>query len=179
MIKTLLVIASVICAIGVARDDDAPLKVGDRAPEISALAADGNALTSNGLQGKVVLLTFWSMDDKNYEKVAEAFKAVRAAHRDQSDLQLISVCVDDDWERWMEYLDKQPPLDKEHPLQRFYSDRRWWQYVQVGGDETTANKYGVRQTPTTFLIDRAGKLAALNIVPVDIAKSVDRALKNE
>ncbi len=147
-----------------------PVKVGDPAPEIALEDVNGKVRKLSDLKGKVVLLDFWAswcgpcrranphvvqMYDKYNKDGFEVFnvsldgvdsrgrKVMKT--RQQLDAQLAK-----SKQRWIDAIKK----DNLH-WDNHVSDLKKW-------DSAGAALYGVRSIPTTFLIDREGKIAALN-----------------
>ena len=74
-----------------------PARVGDAAPPIAAVAADGNAVLNSHLQGRVVLLTFWKLDPQAGSGMPqEALRSARAEFREEDDFLILTVGLPDD-----------------------------------------------------------------------------------
>lgn len=71
---------------------DVPLEVGNQAPELSVSDVDGNFLSLSELEGKDVILNFWSLSDA--ESRISNIRLSRDAERKGA--RFISLCVDSD-----------------------------------------------------------------------------------
>jgi hypothetical protein len=55
-------------------------------------------------------------------------------------LLMISVRIDDsEFQNWLAFLEKQPPLDPEFPQHRFFDNARWWQLFHNFASEPSRN----------------------------------------
>jgi len=124
------------------------LRIGDEAPDFSMENIFGEEIRLSSLQGKVVLLDFWASWCKPCRKEnPNIVKAYRKYH--DKDFTVVSVSLDDDREKWLRAIKK---------------DKLVWDNL---ADFTTlknraAIMYGVEFIPTSFLIDRQGKIRAKN-----------------
>ncbi len=147
------------------------IQVGMQAPNISLPNPDGKMYTLEELKGKVVLLDFWASwcgpcrkanphvveTYKKYEKKGFTVFSVsldgldsRTKARFGGDESMIQKQLDSSKDRWVSAINKDGLLWDYH-----VSDLKKWECAP-------AREYGVSGIPKTFLIDRDGKIAAIN-----------------
>jgi len=133
---------SVVKAASVKEDKDR-----HAAPDFALKDADGKTVRLSDYKGKVVLLDFWATWCGPCRIEIPWFTAMQRTRKDKG-LEVLGVAMDDNgWE------DVKP----------FLADLKV-NYRVVIGDDTTAQAYGgVDSLPTTFLIDKQGKIAAIHI----------------
>jgi hypothetical protein len=159
---------------GVASDGLTP---GALAPPINAVAADGNAFFPEHIKGKVVLLVFWSLHEPASIRqfgVLENLRKEFAGRR----LQIISLCVDEDWDAWQRVMRDQGSVDFGQGLKPFDSDQQWWQLIQAARAPSTAAAYGATKTPAAFLTGLSGRFVALQIPSEKLREIVNETLRH-
>jgi len=133
---------------------------GQLAADIALPSASGDTLHLSSLKGKVVLLDFWAswcgpcrVANKGLSKLYSKFKA--------KGFEIYSVSLDDKREDWQKAVKK----DK----------ITWLQVIDPGGWETpTAKRWEIYALPTTYLIDKEGRLVAMDLE----GKDLENALKD-
>lgn len=147
------------------------IAVGDEAPNIAMEGPQGKVYELEDLEGKVVLLDFWAswcrpcrianphvveMYDKYKEKGFTVFSVSldgidqRTAAKIGNNPETIERYKEQQKDRWVQAIE-QDNLKWDYHV----SDLKKW-------DSDAAELYGVRSIPRTFLIDREGKIAAVN-----------------
>jgi peroxiredoxin len=126
------------------------LRKGVEAPTFSLATADGSRnLGPADFKGKYLLLDFWAswckpcrMENPNVVKVYGKYKG--------ADFDILSVSLDQDKQKW---------------LQAIQQDGLTWSHVSDlrGFQCQAAQLYGVNAIPSTFLLDREGKILAKNL----------------
>lgn len=132
---------------------------GHPAAEIALPSISGDTLRLSSLQGKVVLLDFWAswcgpcrVANKGLVKIYDKFK--------DKGFEIYSVSLDTEKADWLKAVRK----DK----------ITWQQVIDRGGWETpTAMNWGIYALPTSYLIDRNGRLLAMDLE----GKELEKALK--
>jgi peroxiredoxin len=124
-------------------------KVGDRksAPDFSLSDAGGNPIRLSDLQGKVVLLNFWTTECAACQVEIPWFVEFQQTDRDR-DLIVLGVSLDDDgWNSVKPYL----------------AGKAINYPVMVGGNEI-AQLYGAsKSAPLALIIDKSGRIAVTHV----------------
>ncbi len=117
------------------------------APDFQLKDANGQTVQLFDFRGKVVLLDFWATWCGPCRIEIPWFKEFERQHKDKG-FAVIGVSMDEDgWDTVKPYL-----------------TRMEINYRVVIGDDALAQKYGgIDALPTTFLIDRDGKIAAVHV----------------
>jgi peroxiredoxin len=117
------------------------------APDFALKDADGKTVRLSDYKGKVVLLDFWATWCGPCRIEIPWFTDMQRKKKDKG-FEVLGVAMDDNgWE------DVKPFLEELKV-----------NYRVVIGDDATAQAYGgVDSLPTTFLIDKQGKIAAIHI----------------
>lgn len=129
------------------------------ATEIALPSAKGDTLRLSSLKGKVVLLDFWASwcgpcrsSNKQLVKLYSKYK--------NKGFEILGVSLDDDRSKWKSAIMK----DK----------ITWLQVNEPGGWEAkTARIWDISAIPTSFLIDKEGRLIAMDLS----GKELEKALK--
>lgn len=144
--------------------------IGDVAPEIALQNPEGKVMKLSDLKGQIVLLDFWASwcgpCRKANPHVVEIYKKyknqgftvysvsldgldTRSKSRYKTEEQIENAMLASK-QRWLDAINKDQ-LEWEYHV----SDLKKW-------ESKAASLYGVRSIPQTFLIDREGKIAAVN-----------------
>ncbi len=123
------------------RRPEPKLPSGEAAPDFQAKALGGQALSLSGLKGKVVLLDFWATWCGPCEETIPHLIELHAKKRERG-LEVVGISVDD-------YPEDVPAFVKSHGMK--YP-------VFVDAEKEVMDLYGVRNVPTTVLVDRTGKV---------------------
>jgi peroxiredoxin len=117
------------------------------APDFALKDGDGKTVRLSDYKGKVVLLDFWATYCGPCKIEIPWFMDFERKHKDQG-FSVLGVSMDDDG--W-------------NAVKPFVNDVGINYRVMVG-DDSMAEKYGgIEALPTTFLIDRDGKIAAVHV----------------
>jgi thiol-disulfide isomerase/thioredoxin len=137
----------------------AQITYGKLAPEIALPTVGGDTVRLSSLKGKVVLLDFWAswcgpcrVANKGLQKIYSKYKA--------KGFEIFGVSFDNDKTDWKKAITK----DK----------ISWLQVNENGGWEApTAMQWGINAIPTSYLLDRSGRLIAMDLT----GKELDKTLK--
>jgi len=134
------------------------------APEFALKDADGKLVHLSDYKGKVVLLDFWATWCGPCKIEIPWFMELQRAKKDKG-FEVLGVAMDDEgWET----------------VKPFLADIGVNYRVVMGNDQTAQLYGGVDALPTTFLIDRTGKIAAVHVglaSKKDIVDGVEQLLQ--
>jgi cytochrome c biogenesis protein CcmG/thiol:disulfide interchange protein DsbE len=117
------------------------------APDFSLKDSDGKVVHLSDYRGKVVLLDFWATWCGPCKVEIPWFVEFQRKNQEKG-LVVLGVSMDDEgWE----------------VVKPFVKEMRVNYRVVIGNDQTALLYGGVDALPTTFLIDRAGKIAAVHV----------------
>jgi peroxiredoxin len=113
------------------------------APPFAVTTIDGQRVSMDELQGKVVLLDFWATWCEPCREALPHIREVAKKFQGQP-LVILSVSLDSDEQKWKDFIAK--------------NEMTWPQYCDGGFEGQVAKKFGVRAIPHTFTIDADGVL---------------------
>jgi len=135
----------------------------EKAPNISLQTPSGDTIELGDLLGKYVLLDFWAswcqpcrMENPNIVKIYEKYHYLG--------LELFSVSLDANAIQWKKAIEM---------------DKLAWQYHGCdfkGWQSKPAQDYKVDAIPSTFLIDKKGKVIAKNLHGIELEKKLNELL---
>lgn len=148
----------------------AKIKLGEEAPEIALPDPDGKIRKLSDYRGKVVLIDFWASwcgpCRKANPKVVEVYKKYKSQGFD-----VFSVSLDGIDSRTAQRYPDQATINEQMKVQK----QRWLDAIAQDQLEwrghvsdlkkwecAPAQEYGVRSIPQTFLVNRDGKILAIN-----------------
>ena len=125
------------------------INIGGIAPEISLPTPDGSTLSLSSLRGRYVLVDFWASWCGPCLREVPNMKAIYNKYHD-SGLEFLGVSLDDSADKWTGAI-AQHELNWPH-----VSSLRGWQCP-------VAARYHVTGIPAMFLLDREGRVIAINL----------------
>jgi cytochrome c biogenesis protein CcmG/thiol:disulfide interchange protein DsbE len=142
-----LVLSACSSGVNVARSSVKPESQRRKAPDFALRDADGKLVRLSDYRGKVVLLNFWATWCAPCRLEIPWFIEFQRKHKDRG-LAVLGISMDEDgWE-----------------VVKPFIERLGVNYRILMGDDSVAQLYGgVDSLPTTFLIDREGRIASVHI----------------
>ncbi len=125
----------------------AAVEEGKFAPDFTLPSNNGNEVTLSSFKGKYVLIDFWAswcqpcrMENPNVVKAYTAYNT--------KGFEVISISVDNDKAAWAKAIEE---------------DGLTWTQLIADKDSGVAQKYAIQSIPSTFLLDKEGKIIAKNL----------------
>ncbi len=143
---------------------EAQIRQGYDAPDIALPTLNGDTIRLSSLKGKVVLLDFWAswcapcrISNKQLVKLYPKYKS--------KGFEILGISLDDDKSKWEKAIKK---------------DNISWLQVNDGGgwDAPTAVNWHIYAIPTSYLVDKNGKLVAMDLEGKELEKALKDLLKD-
>ena len=143
---------------------------GAEAPPVSGLLADGRSFSLNQLRGQYVVLEFWGSwcgpCRAGHPEFVTFYREFRdRAYEDGDGLAVVSVGIEQNAGAWRQAI-QADGLDWPHHLM-----------TQAGFDDPILKAYTVKQIPTRFLINPAGRIMAVDPSVSDLRKLLGERTK--
>ena len=132
------------------------------APAFAVTTMDGQKISLDDLQGKVVLIDFWATWCGPCREALPHVRDIARKFQGQP-LVVLSVSVDDKQEKWKEFVAK--------------NEMTWPQYFDGGFTGPVARLFGVQAIPHTFTIDADGILQDEHIGDAAIEGKLKKLMK--
>ena len=153
----------IIAAMFVMNSAAAQPKQGMPADEIALPSVNGDTLRLSSLKGKVVLLDFWASWCAPCRASNKVLVKLYAKYKDKG-FEIFSVSIDDNAGKWKNVIQK--------------DEITWLQVNEPGGFKArTAVQWGIYGIPTTYLIDKEGRLLEMDLEGKELEKAIKRLLK--
>ena len=145
------------------------LEIGNKAPEISLLALDGNEVALSSLKGKLVLIDFWgtwcSPCVEEQSELANLYRKYnQSAFTNGKGFEIYGVSLDAKKSNWENFI----TTNKINWIQ--VSDLKFWR-------SPVAKTYNIQALPFNILIDGNGIILAKNLHGTDLEKGITRFLR--
>lgn len=145
------------------------LKLNDEAPEIRLKTFQGNDFKLSSQRGKIILLDFWAtwcapcVEEQPFLKeiYTENGEAIKARK-----FEIVGVSLDKSKENWKKI------MDREGIVWPQISDLQFWK-------SPVAKAYGIQELPYNLVLDKSGKIIAINIHGEELKTFIANTLKKE
>src|SRR4051794_24932490 len=157
------------------RSRETHVQVGDVAPaKIGGTLCSGDwiGVENSDFKGKFVLVVYWSFDDDARRRAWESkLKDIRKDQINNADFRILSICMDDDFEKWRKYLNNAGPLERDGKRIEFFRDQLWWQANIIDWEppESVVEK---THLPVAHLVSKYGRFIAVRIPFEDLQRTV-------
>jgi thiol-disulfide isomerase/thioredoxin len=136
--------------------------VGDQAPDIVLTDLQGREQKLSALQGKLVLVDFWASWCMPCRKSNRELAPLYMKYKGKG-FEIFGVSLDEKQQDWKRAV----AADK----------IKWSQVMQAGGwDAPVAMQWKIEQLPTSYLLDKTGKVIAVNPTKSEIEHHLKKAL---
>lgn len=156
-----IVIAAIICISSLS--GIAQLKVGTMAPEIALPDVKDSTVKLSSFQGKVVLIDFWASWCGPCRQANPSVVKLYNKFKDKG-FEVFGVSLDNKKAAWLKAIKQ----DKIKYTQ--VNDNGGW-YSKV------AERFGVDQIPTSFLLDQTGKIVAIDASGKELQDKITQLLQ--
>jgi len=139
-------------------------KVGEIMPEIKQKNPDGKEISLTSLRGQLVLVDFWASWSAPSRLANRSLSKIYQKYKDKN-FTIFSISLDDKKENWLRAIETDKLIWKHH-----VSDQKKWENEAV-------KNLGITAIPTNFLLDKNGKILAINLDLKNIDKILETQLK--
>lgn len=121
---------------------------GSNSPEIVLPNTQGTDVALSSLQGKVVLVQFWSAKDKA-SRIMNEVLAENYAQFKSKGFEIYQVSVDTDRKAWIDAIAE--------------DNLKWTQVGDMEGSISAVNFYNIQSIPANYLLNRKGEIVGKNL----------------
>lgn len=129
-------------------------------PELIIPDMYGNDVALSSLQGKVILLQFWSAELGNSNAMNADLKQIYSQYHDKG-FEIYQVAIDTSKAAWINVIQEQK--------------LPWISVCDLKGDASPViGEYNIRKLPANYIIDRKGQIAGKDLIGKDLEAEVKR-----
>lgn len=121
---------------------------------------NGNNISLNSLKGKVVLIDFWASWCRPCRQTVPGLKKLYNSYHDRG-FEIYGISLDENKNAWQTAVSQ---------------DQSSWIHVNDNAG-VVANQWYVSVIPSTFLLDKSGKIVAVDDEPKELSRTIDKLLK--
>ena len=143
------------------------------APDMTLAYLGGAESRLSDLEGQVVLLNFWATWCPPCRQELPHFEALHKAYKDQG-LAVIGVSMDQAENAYVQKFSDDVGITYPIAMSRFEEMEKIWSKIEsiptvqgLGSETPTLSNGSVQMMPTTFVIDRSGKIYRKHVGPRD------------
>lgn len=140
----------------------AQMKIGDMSPDINLPNAKDSVVSLSSFHGKVVLLDFWASWCSPCRALNPGLGKLYSKYK-QKGFEIFAISIDNKKSAW---------------LKAILQDKI--KYTQVndkaGWNSLIAEKYHVEEMPSSFLLDKEGRIVAIDLEGIDLENKIKALL---
>ena len=136
--------------------------IGKKAKDFAVTLLDGADFKLSAAKGRVVFIDFWATWCPPCRKAIPLIKDIYAENKDRG-LEIIGISLDEDEEKLKSYI-----KEKEMDWKINYSGKGWY--------DDTVKLYNVSSIPSTWLIDKSGKLRFFDVHEEELKKAIEELI---
>lgn len=135
---------------------------GSNSPDIVLPNSNGRDIALSSLRGKVVLIQFWSAEDRGSRIQNEALVELYSRYQSRG-FEIYQVSIDTNRSLWLDAIEK---------------DKLTWTNVgDMKGSVTAVNNFNVQRIPSNYILDREGIVVARDLQGPDLNRAVAKLTK--
>jgi len=134
---------------------------GENSPEIILPNPEGEEIALSSLRGKVVLVQFWSEEDRNSRILNEALVEAYKKYKNKG-FEIYQVSVGENRSEWVDVIDK--------------DNLSWINVADMNGSLSAVHSYNIKTIPYNYLLDKEGNIIGKNLKGPALDKELANAL---